>query len=92
MAGRHHERLDGSGYHRGLRGSQMTNMDKILQVADVAEALAADRPDRAGMSVDQVFEIIDGESGTKLDPGAVQGLHTYLDSIESLSVRNLSAA
>jgi HD-GYP domain-containing protein (c-di-GMP phosphodiesterase class II) len=91
MAGRHHERLDGSGYHRGLRGAQMTNMDKILQVADVAEALAADRPYRAGMSVDQVFEIVDSEAGTKLDPGAVEALHTYLDGIKPVSRASLAA-
>ncbi|MGH2960554.1 MAG: HD-GYP domain-containing protein, partial [Solirubrobacterales bacterium] len=91
MAGRHHERLDGSGYHRGLRGAQMSNMDKILQVADVAEALAADRPYRAGMSVDQVLAIVDSEAGTKLDPGAVESLHTYLDSIQPISRTSLAA-
>jgi putative nucleotidyltransferase with HDIG domain len=92
MSGRHHERLDGSGYHLGLRGDQLTQMDRILQVADVAEALAADRPYRAGMSVDQVFEIIDGEAGTKLCPEAVNGLHTYLDGIQSFPRSSLAAA
>jgi HD-GYP domain-containing protein (c-di-GMP phosphodiesterase class II) len=92
MSGRHHERLDGSGYHQGLRGDQLTKMDRILQVADVAEALAADRPYRAGMDVDQVFEIIDGEAGTKLCPESVGALHTYLDGIQSFPRATLTAA
>jgi len=91
IAGRHHERLDGSGYHRGIRGDQMTQMEKILQVADVAEALAADRPYRAGMSVEQVFAIVDSEAGTKLDPGSVEALHVYLDSIQPISRATLAA-
>jgi HD-GYP domain-containing protein (c-di-GMP phosphodiesterase class II) len=91
MAGRHHERLDGTGYHRGIRGEQMTQMDKILQVADVAEALAADRPYRAGMSVEQVFSIVDSEAGTKLDPGSVEALHVYLDGIQPISRASLAA-
>jgi HD-GYP domain-containing protein (c-di-GMP phosphodiesterase class II) len=92
MSGRHHERLDGTGYHQGLRGDQLTKMDRILQVADVAEALAADRPYRAGMDVDQVFEIIDGEAGTKLCPESVGALHTYLDGIQSFPRATLTAA
>lgn len=91
IAGRHHERLDGSGYHRGIRGDQMTQMEMILQVADVAEALAADRPYRVGMSVDRVLEIVDSEAGTKLDPGSVEALHVYLDSVQPISSASLAA-
>lgn len=91
IAGRHHERIDGSGYHRGIRGDQMTQLEKILQVADVAEALAADRPYRVGMSVDQVFAIVDSEAGTKLDPGSVEALHMYLDSVQPVSRASLAA-
>lgn len=92
ISGRHHERLDGSGYHLGLRGDQLSTMDRILQVADVAEALAADRPYRAGMSVDQVLEIVDGEAGTKLCAESVEALHTYLDGIQPVSRSGLVAA
>lgn len=92
LAGRHHERLDGSGYHQGLSGDQLTQMDRILAVADVAEALAADRPYRAGLSIEQVFEIIDEESGTKLCPDAVQGLHRYVESVQTLNTKRLMVA
>lgn len=92
MSGRHHERLDGSGYHLGLRADQLTRLDRILQVADVAEALAADRPYRTGMSVDEVFAIVDGEAGTKLCPEAVEALHVYLDGIKPLAAPAAVAA
>ena len=45
-AGAHHERLDGRGYHLGLTGDQLNRDARILAVADVCEALTADRPYR----------------------------------------------
>ena len=48
-AAAHHERLDGS-YHLGMHGDQLGQMARILAVADVAAALAADRPHRPGIS------------------------------------------
>jgi hypothetical protein len=46
----------------------------VLAVADVCEALSADRPCRAGLDPDQVFEIIGAQSGTALCATAVDGL------------------
>ena len=46
-AGAHHERLDGGGYHLGLTGDQLNRDARILAVADVCEALTAERPYRA---------------------------------------------
>ena len=57
-AAAHHERLDGTGYHLGLEGEQLGPLARVLAVADVAEALSADRPYRAGMSRDEVFAIL----------------------------------
>ena len=48
-AGAHHERLDGGGYHLGLTGEQLNRDARILAVADVCEALTADRPYRAAL-------------------------------------------
>ena len=48
MAGLHHERLDGSGYYLGFDGTQLDLAARVLAVADVAEALAAERPYRDG--------------------------------------------
>ncbi len=57
-AAAHHERLDGRGYHLGLKGDEMGRGARILSVADVAEAVSAERPYRAGMPVDEVFAIV----------------------------------
>jgi HD-GYP domain-containing protein (c-di-GMP phosphodiesterase class II) len=62
----HHERLNGSGYPHGLRGSELTPYTRVLAVADVFEALTADRPYRDGMPVDQALEIMQRDAGTAL--------------------------
>ncbi|HEY4319953.1 MAG TPA: HD domain-containing phosphohydrolase [Gemmatimonadales bacterium] len=57
-AAAHHERLDGSGYHLGLHGDQLGTVARLLAVADVTEALSADRPYRAGMPRDEAIPIL----------------------------------
>ena len=57
-AASHHERLDGSGYHLGMHGDQLGEMARIIAVADVTEALSADRPYRPGMGADRVTETL----------------------------------
>jgi HD-GYP domain-containing protein (c-di-GMP phosphodiesterase class II) len=49
LAGSHHERLDGSGYHRGLRGSTLDRAKRILAAADSYTAMRAARPYRAAL-------------------------------------------
>ncbi len=62
IAGAHHERLDGRGYFRGLAADQLDLDMRILAVADVFDALSADRPYRAALPPDKVFAILDGEA------------------------------
>ena len=52
-ASAHHERLDGRGYHLGLPGTALGASARALAVADVYEALTADRPYRAGLPRDE---------------------------------------
>ncbi len=67
----HHERLDGSGYPRGLTGDQILEEAKIVAVADVIDAMATDRPYRQGLGVDAArSEIISGR-GVKYDADIV---------------------
>ncbi|NLN87952.1 MAG: PAS domain S-box protein, partial [Syntrophomonadaceae bacterium] len=54
----HHERLDGSGYPRGLKGDEILVQAKILAVADVVEAMAAHRPYRASLGIDKALDEI----------------------------------
>ena len=63
-AGAHHERLDGSGYHRGLTAVDLSQPARILAAADVFEALSATRPYRQSLGADQVL----GDDG-RPDPG-----------------------
>lgn len=57
----HHERMDGSGYPDGLRGQQIPVKARILQIADVYDALTTDRPYRAALSSEEALQILDHE-------------------------------
>jgi HD-GYP domain-containing protein (c-di-GMP phosphodiesterase class II) len=83
LAVEHHERLDGTGYPYGLTADDLDVPSRILQVADVAEALSARRPYRDALAVDEVMEIIRGDAGTKLDAAACAALQTWLPSWRS---------
>lgn len=48
----HHERVDGSGYHRGARGAELSRPERLLAAADVYHALTEDRPHRPALSPD----------------------------------------
>ena len=54
----HHERLDGSGYHRGYTAERLSPAARALAVADVADALLAERPYRAGLDPDEALRIL----------------------------------
>ena len=59
----HHERLDGSGYPRGLKGEAILLEAKILAVADVVEAMASHRPYRPALGIDAALEEIAKNKG-----------------------------
>ena len=67
----HHERLDGSGYPRGLRGDEILLEARILAVADVVEAMSSHRPYRPGFGIDKALEHIQECRGKLYDPQAV---------------------
>jgi putative nucleotidyltransferase with HDIG domain len=67
VAGAHHERLDGSGYPRGLPASQLTPPMRVLAVADVYEALTSRRPYRDAFSSDRALAVIRDEVPARFD-------------------------
>ena len=67
-AAAHHERLDGSGYHRGLPASMISRPDRVLAAADVYQALTEDRPHRNRMPPGQAAATL---KTLRLDPEAV---------------------
>ncbi len=71
MVGQHHERFDGSGYPLGLHGDQISVGARIIAVADVLEAMAAHRPYRAALGVDEAFAKISTGRGGRFDPVVV---------------------
>jgi putative nucleotidyltransferase with HDIG domain/PAS domain S-box-containing protein len=75
----HHERLDGSGYPRGLRGEDILMEARIIAVADVVEAMASDRPYRPAVGLDAaISEITDGKGG-RYDGAVVAACLRVLD-------------
>ncbi len=67
----HHERIDGSGYPRGLKGDEILWEARILTVADVVEAMASYRPYRPALGIDKALEEISKNSGILYDPKVV---------------------
>lgn len=67
LAANHHEKLDGSGYPRGLDADDLDLPMRVLAVADVYEALTAQRPYRAPLPVDEALAIIDRDVPHRLD-------------------------
>jgi len=63
----HHERLDGSGYPRGLRGDEFMLQARILGVADVIEAMVSRRPCRPALSLDEALAEIESGAGGRYD-------------------------
>lgn len=74
QAATHHEKLDGSGYPWKLRGDELDKPSRAMVVADIYEALTADRPYRAGMPVEKALAILEQERGDKLDGDAIDAL------------------
>ncbi len=70
VARQHHERIDGGGYPRGLKGEAILLEARIMAVADVVEAMASHRPYRAGLGIDKALAEIERGRGTAYDANA----------------------
>ncbi|HEX7290591.1 MAG TPA: HD domain-containing phosphohydrolase [Conexibacter sp.] len=78
-AAAHHERLDGRGYHRGVDGRALSPAARTLAVADVFEALTADRPYRGPMAPDEALALMRRDVGTGFCPQAFAALEGVAD-------------
>ena len=67
----HHEKWDGSGYPRGLKGEQIPLMARVFAIVDVWDALTNDRPYRKGWSKAKTIKYIREQSGKHFDPNIV---------------------
>ena len=75
----HHEKWDGTGYPRGLKGEQIPLMARLFAVVDVWDALRSDRPYRKSWPKEKVFEHIRSLAGTYFDPHAVELFFSEFD-------------
>jgi GAF domain-containing protein len=74
----HHEHWDGSGYPRGLKGTQIPLSARIFSIVDIWDALLSDRPYRNAWPREKVLEYLKEISGTILDPDIVNAFLTML--------------
>ncbi len=68
----HHEKWDGSGYPRGLKGEEIPLAARVFAIADVYDALTSDRPYRKAWTKEKSLEHIKAGSGSHFDPAVVE--------------------
>lgn len=84
----HHEKWDGTGYPRGLKGEQIPLAARVFAVVDVFDALTVDRPYRVAMEVPEVLAYIETQSGTHFDPKVVD---IFLEMMSSRTQKSKTA-
>ena len=87
VAGQHHERWDGTGYPRGLKGEEIHLAGRITALADVFDALSHARCYKPAWDEEKVFELIRENKGTHFDPGLVDLFFENIDEIRKIKSR-----
>ncbi|MCM2291187.1 HD domain-containing protein [Allorhizobium sp. BGMRC 0089] len=85
IGGAHHERLDGKGYPRGLKGDEISFETRIVSTADVFDALTAERPYRAAMPVKKALAILWEGAGASHDPLCIRALEQALEKADLIA-------
>jgi putative nucleotidyltransferase with HDIG domain len=80
VAAAHHERLDGGGYPRGLKGDQIQIETRIITTADIFDAISAERPYRGAVPVPKTLEMMAENVGSAIDPLCFEALKQVVDS------------
>lgn len=75
----HHEKLNGTGYPNGLKGSEFNGLAQILAIVDVYDAMTADRPYRIGFEPKNVLTHMYSRAGKEYELFIVQALHKVLE-------------
>jgi len=81
----HHERWDGSGYPRGLRGAQIPIAGRLMALVDVYDALVSKRVYRDALPQDEAIQIIVRGSGTQFDPAVVDAFRRVASAFRRLA-------
>ena len=80
----HHERWDGGGYPRGLKGDDIPLEGRVAAVADVCDALASERPYKKPWALEAIRTFLLENSGTQFDPSCVQSLIYRWSDVEQI--------
>ena len=82
IAGAHHERLDGKGYPRGLKGDEIVFETRIITTADIFDALTADRPYRPAMPISKALAIMSDMVGSAIDPRCFEAISVAMAKLQ----------
>ena len=82
VAGAHHERLDGTGYPNRLSAEEICLETRIITVADIFDAITAERPYRGAIPVDKTIEIMKKEIHTAIDESVLNALINRIDEFQ----------
>jgi putative nucleotidyltransferase with HDIG domain len=81
----HHEKWDGTGYPRGLKGEEIPASARIFAIVDVWDALTNDRPYRKALPRAEVVDLLKSNSGSHFDPRVVDAFLHMMDSVDGES-------
>ncbi len=81
----HHEKWDGKGYPRGLKGEEIPIGARILSAVDCLDALASDRPYRGALTIDMAMDRVSREEGRSFDPQVVSVLQRRYAELERMA-------
>lgn len=82
----HHERMDGEGYPRQLRGEEIPLAARIFSVADSFDAMTSDRPYRKALPLERALQELEDGSGTQFDPDVVDAFMSLVEEHSLLEV------
>ena len=87
VAHQHHEKWDGSGYPRKLKGEEIHIYGRITAIADVFDALGSDRVYKKAWPLEDIFELFKKERGKHFDPKLVDLFFEYFDEINEVRLK-----
>ncbi|MDR2584450.1 MAG: response regulator [Fibromonadaceae bacterium] len=86
FAATHHEKWDGTGYPKGLKGVEIPLQGRLMAIADVYDALVSDRPYKEAFSHEEAVKIISNSKGSAFDPDLVDIFLEISGEFEKISV------
>jgi putative two-component system response regulator len=87
FAGCHHERWDGKGYPRGLKGEKIPLQGRIMAIVDVYDALVSERPYKKAFSDEEAVQIIMDNAGVHYDPKIVEVFYSVKDQFKTVRAK-----